>query len=73
MFVFIFILIYVFTCMYVYHSHQNMKMYLYIYIHIYTYTDHAMSLTPLLSNLAVSTTNAVNLMFNSIKMATATN
>jgi hypothetical protein len=33
----------------------------------------AMSLTPLQSNLAVSTTNNVNLMFNSIKMAKATN
>ena len=32
-----------------------------------------MSLTPLLSNLAVSTTNTVNLLFNSIKMAEATN
>jgi hypothetical protein len=31
------------------------------------------ALTPLLSNLAVSTTNTVNLMFNSIKMAKATN
>jgi hypothetical protein len=31
------------------------------------------SLTPLLSNLAVSTTNTVNLMFNSTKMAEATN
>jgi hypothetical protein len=37
------------------------------------FTDRAMSLTPLLSNLAVSTTNTVNLMFNSIKMAKATN
>ena len=33
----------------------------------------SLSLTPLLSNLAVSTTNTVNLMFNSIKMAKATN
>jgi len=33
----------------------------------------SVSLTPLLSNLAVSTTNTVNLMFNSIKMAEATN
>ncbi len=32
-----------------------------------------LSLTPLLSNLAVSTTNTVNLMFNSTKMAKATN
>jgi len=32
-----------------------------------------LSLMPLLSNLAVSTTNTVNLMFNSIKMAEATN
>ncbi len=32
-----------------------------------------LSLTPLFSNLVVSTTNTVNLMFNSIKMATATN
>ena len=32
-----------------------------------------LSLTPLLSNLAVSTTNTVNLMFNTIKMAEATN
>jgi hypothetical protein len=31
------------------------------------------SLTPLLSNLAVSTTNTVNLMFNAVKMAKATN
>ena len=31
-----------------------------------------MSLTPLHSNLAVSTTNTVNLMFNSTKMAEAT-
>ncbi len=30
-------------------------------------------MTPLLSNLTVSTTNTVNLMFNSIKMAKATN
>jgi len=37
------------------------------------FTDRAMSLTPLLSNLAVSTTNTVNLMFNSTKMAEATN
>ena len=32
-----------------------------------------LSLTPLLSNLAVSTTNTVNLVFNSTKMAEATN
>ncbi len=30
-------------------------------------------MTPLLSNLAVSITNNVNLMFNSIKVAKATN
>ncbi len=36
-------------------------------------TEEYLSLTPLLSNLAVSSTNTVNLMFNSTKMAKATN
>jgi hypothetical protein len=39
----------------------------------YFFAQRLMSLTPLLSNLAVSTTNTVNLMFNSTKMAEATN